>query len=78
MCSETLLGCSRRMVYMFQEAMWNSNQSEGQNPETAMANPDWAIHGASDLKQTPALPCALVGPAQNIDRTQQLSRPPEG
>lgn len=43
-----------------------------------MANPDWAIHGDSDLKQTFDLPCGLAGPGQTIDRTQTLSRPGEG
>ena len=44
----------------------------------AKANPAWASHGLSDLKQTSDLPCALVGPPQTIDRTQKLSRPQEG
>lgn len=43
----------------------------------AMANPDPAVPGASQLKQTSDLPCALVGPAQTIDKTQKLSRLPE-
>lgn len=62
---------------MSQEAVWNSNRSKGHKPEMAMANPDPAVPGASQLKQTSDLPCALVGPAQTIDKTQKLSRLPE-